>query len=115
MPFATDARTTSPNMTRKKTTSRVPFATANSSFPVDRRIRPVPLLPNRKTPVGYVAEHLVGCNFSTAIMCDEVSFDPKKRIETGYEAALRLLNDHVANCPYRIPIPYGTRLEKDSS
>jgi len=39
-------------------------------------------------------------------MCDEISFDPNADIEPGYEAAKRLLNAHLATCPYHLPIPY---------
>lgn len=95
-------------MTRRKI-SPASSAAAKVSYRVEHptsntTIRAVSVLPNKKRPVGYVA-HCFPCMFSTAIMCDEISFDPKKEIETGYEAAKRLLNDHLKDCPYHISVP----------
>lgn len=95
-----------------KKKSRATSAIATDSFPAEITIRPVPVLPKRKTPVGYVAACRTH-NWSTAIMCDEISFDPKAIIETGYEAAKRLLNEHIAT--HHIPLPYGTRLEEGAT
>ena len=101
-------------MTKKGRSDNAKYARANSSLPADTEIRPVSILPNRKTPVGWVAHHFP-CQFSTAIMCDEVKFNPKEPIETGYEAAKRLLNLHLRDCPLHLPLSYGTRPEESSS
>ena len=103
-------------MTRKKNpkNSPAPSVPVMDSFPARSEIRPVSLLPKKINPRGYVA-HCFPCNWSTSIMCDEVSFNPAADIETGYEAAKRLLYDHFKTCPFNLPVPYRTRPEEGSS
>jgi hypothetical protein len=61
-------------------------------------IREVPIMRNRKKPVGYVAHHWT-CGWSTNIHVSDTDYNnPKLVLRTGFDKANAELREHLRTC-----------------